>query len=255
MADNKQAYSTEKVVNIYTTNFKLITAEDVLVRKYKSELQNASFLDIGIGGGRTTHFIAPIVKTYYGVDYSTMFVNHVAEEYKDNKKVVIEFGDARELGQYADASFEFVLFSFNGIDCVGFEDRKRIIKECFRLLKPKGHFWFSFHNINSLPKLYSFQWPKNPLNWFKELKRSKTVKEINGDIKKYQNRDYCILRDGADFFETEVMYLQPAIQEQLLTLAGFSDVQFYHAQNGTPLNKTEANNKNIDWIYIDCIKP
>lgn len=255
MADNKQAYSTEKVVNIYTKNFRLITAEEVLIRTYKRELSGASFLDIGIGGGRTTHFIAPLVRKYYGVDYSTMFVDHVADEYRGNEKVVIEFGDARELKKYPADSFDFILFSFNGIDCVGFEDRKKILAECYRLLKPKGHFWFSFHNIYSLPKLYSFQWPKNPFNWPKEWKRSATVKKINGDRKKYEGREYCILRDGADFFETEVMYLKPSLQINLLREAGFGAVQFYHAQNGDPLSEAEAGNKDIDWIYVDCVKP
>lgn len=254
MADNKQVYSTEKIVNTYTTNFKLIPAEDILFRKYKNELAKASFLDIGIGGGRTSHFVSPLVQKYYGVDYSMKFVLYVADKYKEQDKVIIEFGDARELKQYTDASFDFVLFSFNGIDCVGFEDRKRIIGECFRLLKPKGHFWFSFHNINSLPKLYSFQWPKNPLNWPNEWRRSRTVKALNGDMNRFQNKDYCILRDGADFFETEVMYLQPYTQLRLLEEAGFTTIQFYNAKTGRPLNGTETLKENIDWLYVDCIK-
>lgn len=255
MGDNKQAYSTEKVVSIYTKNFRLITAEDVLIHKYRNELKSSIFLDIGIGGGRTTHFFAPLVRKYFGVDYSTLFVDHVANEHRSNEKVVIEFGDARELKKYPDGSFDFILFSFNGIDCVGFEDRKKILSECYRLLKPKGHFWFSFHNIYSLPKLYSFQWPKNPFNWPKEWKRSATVKKINGDRRQYEDKDYCILRDGADFFETEVMYLKPSVQINLLREAGFGNVQLYHAQNGKPISETEATHRDIDWIYADSVKP
>lgn len=254
MADNKQAYSTEKVVSTYTKNFRLITAENVLIRRYKNELKTAIFLDIGIGGGRTTHFMAPLVRKYYGVDYSIMFVDHVANEYRSTEKVLIEFGDAREL-KYPDDSFDFILFSFNGIDCVGFEDRKKILAECYRLLKPKGHFWFSFHNIYSLPKLYSFQWPRNPFNWPKEWKRSATVKKLNGHRTQYEDRDYCILRDGADFFETEVMYLKPSLQISLLRETGFGEVKLYHAQNGNALSEAEAKNRDIDWIYVDSIKP
>ena len=254
MADNKQAYSTEEVVSIYTSTPRLIKAEEVLIKKYAAQLTGSSFLDVGIGGGRTTHFIAPLVKKYVGVDYSEKFVSHVAKNYSGVQNVHIEFGDARELKAYPDGSFDFVLFSFNGIDCVGFEDRKKIIAETRRLLKPGGHFWFSFHNINSLPKLYSFQWPKNPLNWMKEYKRSKTVKEINGNMEQYRNREYCILRDGADFFETEVMYLQPAVQLHLLEESGFGNVQMYHAQTGQALTLNEANSGDIDWVYIDSIK-
>jgi ubiquinone/menaquinone biosynthesis C-methylase UbiE len=254
MVDNKEVYGTEKVINIYTSFPKLIKAEDLLIQKHKRKLADATFLDIGIGGGRTTFFIAPIVSKYYGIDYSHNFVSFVAEKYEKQNHVVIEFGDARALNQYHDQLFDFILFSFNGIDCVGFDDRKRILRECFRLLKPNGHFWFSFHNIFSLPKLYSFQWPKNPLNWIKEWTRYRNVRSLNGDIQQYQQKEFCILRDGADFFETEVMYLQPGLQLRMLEEAGFSNIELYNAQTAKALTADQANSKYIDWIYVDCTK-
>jgi SAM-dependent methyltransferase len=254
MIDNKEVYGRENVISIYTSFSKLFKAEEILIQKYKSKLIDAIFLDIGIGGGRTTFYIAPIVSKYYGVDYSSRFVSYVSEKYKLSKNTVIAFGDARDLGQFGDQFFDFILFSFNGIDCVGFDDRKQIIQECFRLLKPTGHFWFSFHNIFSLPKLYSFQFPKNPLNWVREFNRRTNVKRINGDIKRYVDKEFCILRDGADFFETEVLYIQPSLQLKMLDETGFIRVQFYNAQTGKPLDFDKANERNIDWIYVDCEK-
>lgn len=255
MVDNRHAYKKENVVKIYTGQPKLFKGEAALIKKYQEALKDAVFLDIGVGGGRTTHFITPLVKQYYGVDYSVNFVSHVAEKFEKIKHAVIEFGDARNLNQYPNNYFDFILFSFNGIDCVSFDDRGKIVKECFRLLKPGGHFWFSFHNIYSIPKLYSFQWPKNPLNWTKEWSRVGKIKKFNGSMSRYTTMEYCLLRDGAELFEAEVLYINPFLQVTLLKEEGFAGVQFYNAQTGTELTDNTINDRNIDWIYVDCIKP
>lgn len=254
MAENKQIYSKDKVIDIYTGSPKLFKAESKLIQKYKTQLSNAVFLDIGIGGGRTTQFIYPMVFKYYGIDYSPSFVSYVSTKYKGYANIVIEYADARDLSQYASNFFDFILFSFNGIDCVNLDDRQKIIKECFRLLKPMGHYWFSFHNIKSLSKLYSFQWPKNPFNWINEWERLKKVKRINGKMYQYKDNEYCILRDGEAFFEAEVMYYKPSGQLEMLLEIGFEDVQYYNVQSGKLLCLQGASLENIDWIYVDCIK-
>lgn len=251
--DNRSAYKQDKVVRIYTGTPKLFKGEEALIKKYKSELADATFLDIGVGGGRTTHFIQPIVKKYFGVDYSQNFVDHVAEQYSGQTNTVIQFGDARNLHQYSENFFDFILFSFNGIDCVNYADREQVIREMFRLLKPGGHFWFSFHNIYSVPKLYSFQWPRNPLNWMKEWQRLKKVKQLNEAMSNYLGVDYCFLRDGAELFEADVMYIKPELQNDLLKKYGFSQVSYYDAQSGGQL-ATDTKAHTIDWIYADAIK-
>jgi len=66
--------------------------------------------------------------------------------------------DARDLGMFKDNSFDFILFSFNGIDYVSHRDRKQIYKEVLRVTKSGGHFCFSSHNLNSFRKdTYKFK--------------------------------------------------------------------------------------------------
>jgi ubiquinone/menaquinone biosynthesis C-methylase UbiE len=255
MVDNRHAYKKENVIKIYIGQPKLFKAEGILMEKYHEKLKNSVFLDIGVGGGRTTYFVAPVVNKYYGVDYSSNFVSHVSGKFEHNENTVIEFGDARDLHQFPNNHFDFILFSFNGIDCVSFEDRGKIVNECFRLLKPGGNLWFSFHNINAITKLYSFQWPKNPLNWIKEWERTRKIKKFNGDISQYAEADYCLLRDGAELFEAEVLYIKPSLQAHLLEQQGFSNIHFYNAQTGSELTGNLVNSANVDWIYVDCIKP
>ncbi|HLL23376.1 MAG TPA: class I SAM-dependent methyltransferase, partial [Kofleriaceae bacterium] len=55
--------------------------------------------------------------------------------------------DAREL-TFPDASFDAVLFSFNGLDCVyPSRERQRVLREVHRVLKPGGMFYYSGHNL------------------------------------------------------------------------------------------------------------
>jgi SAM-dependent methyltransferase len=54
--------------------------------------------------------------------------------------------DAASMPMLADATFPFILFSFNGIDSVEHEHRLRIFAEIRRLLAPDGRFAFSAHN-------------------------------------------------------------------------------------------------------------
>jgi hypothetical protein len=58
--------------------------------------------------------------------------------------------DARNLGVFEESSFDFILFSFNGLDCVNHQDRKTILSSACRALKATGLFVFSTHNLASL---------------------------------------------------------------------------------------------------------
>jgi len=56
--------------------------------------------------------------------------------------------DARDLSAFADESFDFVLFSYNGLDCVGHADRLQVLAEVHRVVRPGGVFMFSSHNMD-----------------------------------------------------------------------------------------------------------
>ena len=52
---------------------------------------------------------------------------------------------------FADASFDAVVISFNGIDCVFPEERRwQCLRECGRVLRAGGVFIFSSHNPRSI---------------------------------------------------------------------------------------------------------
>ena len=51
----------------------------------------------------------------------------------------------------ADNSYDFVLFSYNGIDHLELPERERALIEMKRVLRPGGLMAFSSHNANFLP--------------------------------------------------------------------------------------------------------
>jgi ubiquinone/menaquinone biosynthesis C-methylase UbiE len=111
-------------------------------------------LDLGIGTGRTSRPLADRVRPpgderaatgrYVGLDYSAKMVAAARSAAPDLD--LIE-GDAADLGAFADGSFDVVVFSFNGIDCLH-PDRVRhaCLAEIARVLVADGTFIVSAHD-------------------------------------------------------------------------------------------------------------
>ncbi|ELP52058.1 methyltransferase type 11 domain protein [Microcystis aeruginosa TAIHU98] len=58
--------------------------------------------------------------------------------------------DARNLEQFADNYFDFILFSFNDIDYISHADRFLVLEEISRIGKAGGYFCFSSHNLQGI---------------------------------------------------------------------------------------------------------
>jgi ubiquinone/menaquinone biosynthesis C-methylase UbiE len=112
---NQTSYANTKVLDYYDGLDKLFPAERVLFEKLSAKIANLKILDIGVGGGRTTKYLLPISSDYTGVDYVPEFIARVKRKYEKGNFLV---SDARDLKEFTDGSFDFVLFSYNGIDVV-----------------------------------------------------------------------------------------------------------------------------------------
>lgn len=142
---NRGVYDSEAAVERYTEEVHptgLFDAEADVFDEYFVET-GARVLDVGCGTGRTTKPLADRGFDVVGVDRSEQMVATAREHYPD-----IEFrvDDATDLS-IPDATFDYVFFSYNGIDCVyPRSERVRVLREIHRVLRPGGVFAFSSHN-------------------------------------------------------------------------------------------------------------
>jgi ubiquinone/menaquinone biosynthesis C-methylase UbiE len=144
---NQQLYRNQKIVDYYSGQEKLLSSEEAILKMVSEEISGRRLLDIGVGGGRTTEFLTRISEDYVGIDYSEEMVERTRRRFP---KADVRHMDARNLGVFEDSSFDFILFSFNGLDYANHQDRKTILSSACRALDPTGLFAFSTHNLASL---------------------------------------------------------------------------------------------------------
>ena len=72
---NKDTFEAHDIVKNYLTQTYLHKPERTILNLFKNRLKNMRMLDVGIGGGRTTHHFARLVKEYVGIDYSEKMID------------------------------------------------------------------------------------------------------------------------------------------------------------------------------------
>jgi SAM-dependent methyltransferase len=144
-ADNLVRYRSPGVVSYYAEATQLQPAERELFARHLRP--NMSILDIGVGGGRTTPYLAELSHHYVGIDYSEEMIQACRSRYPSQR---FEVCDASNLTSFADKTFDAVVFSFNGIDYLGPDARSRCFSEVARVLVDDGKFIFSSHNARQL---------------------------------------------------------------------------------------------------------
>jgi SAM-dependent methyltransferase len=246
--DNQHSYNVKSVVNWYAGLTELTLVEKKVFEENQKIISDATLLDIGIGGGRTTHYLIGKCKNYIGVDYAQEFVAHGRQKFPSAD---IRLMDARDLSSFKDHTFDVVNFSFNGIDYVDLEGRMKVMKEVHRVLKPNGLFFFSTHNkdhhtFNKLP------WTDSRNSWLTNLKTLLKLvfflpKHYSMKSREVYKEGYAIINDSAHNFSLMTFYTSPVFLKTQLKEAGFTSIELLK-KNGA----SGTDDLLDDWIFVLC---
>ncbi|MCW3102504.1 MAG: Methyltransferase type 11 [Bacteroidetes bacterium] len=257
METNKKVYSDSQVVKHYAAySASLQRPERTIMNLIQPVLQEMRMLDIGVGAGRTTVFFADKVKEYTGIDFSEGMTRACKEKFGNTyPAAVFETVDVRDLSRYADNSFGFVLFSFNGLDNISHEERIVALSEIRRVCAEKGIFCFSSHNLQCLPDFFGIRFRWHPVRFLKSLfARRRLIARNKEQIGKFPEADHVTIFDDVYDFGLHTYYIRPSAQIAQLKKNGFGEVKVFSLNTGEELREQQYEAATDSWLYYLCSK-
>lgn len=251
---NKRVYDSDSVAGHYTGLAELFPAERAILAQLEKDLPRLRMLDLGVGGGRTTLHFAHRVKRYEGADYSAAMIDGCRKRFPTPPpNVAFSVADARELSAWPDASFDFILFSYNGLDYIGHEERQRALKELKRVASPGAWICFSSHNLMSL----GIERPSpagsgaSPFSGaaLRATMRRWLLRILNGNLAKLKQGDHAIIHDDGCRFRLRTYYVRPVKQVRMLQEMGLAEVRVLDGNGKEWATRDFLDEVTDEWVY------
>ncbi len=243
---NKEQYERPDRVREYPQWDTLWPEEQVILQEYEAHIRDRTVLDIGCGGGRATRFLGRLTKDYTGIDYSQEMIDACKETFS---ALTFRHCDASDMRIFDDGSFDFVLFSFNGIDCMSHEKRINTLKEIYRVLKYDGVFAFSTHNLDDRRLVTAFN--------IRDINIFNNIRNIRSYLKarKHQIRTdaYSILSDPLDGFGQLSYYIRKRGQVKQLENIGFQGIVIL--DQNVQFVEVDSLDRDSQYHHYVCRKP
>jgi SAM-dependent methyltransferase len=224
--------------------------------------EDQPLLDIGIGAGRTIPMMLKLSSDYIGIDYTAKLLGRAQSRYPGAD---LRHMDARDMSGLPSNHFALTSFSCNGIDCVDYEDRERILREMLRVTRPGGLVLFSSHNRNgpgfqdSVSKLLP-RFSPNPLRFgWRTLRAIRTIPPATWNYMRHSpfHRDYegySIKTAAAHYFGILIVYTTLAEQLRQLTSLGFEIDSVFESDHGERIAEN-AQTSDAWWLHFIARKP
>jgi len=231
---NARVYQASNIARFYRSD-RLDNAETMALLAYQPAFIGRDVLDLGVGTGRTSRFLAPLAGRYVCLDSSPPMVQFVRERFPG---LDVSLADMRDLSAFATSTFDFVLASCNLIDAVSHEDRQRVLAEVRRVLRGGGTFMFSAHNrrfryAQSGPRMV---WARNPVT--QALQVLRFVRSWANHLRigrlRRSEPEYALLNDPGHDYAALHYYIDRQTQRTQLEAAGFELLDIFDEAGRRP---------------------
>jgi SAM-dependent methyltransferase len=233
----------------------LSRGELAILKRMRANLPNYEMLDLGVGAGRTTRAFASIAKSYVGVDFSPPMVDACVERFPGHD---FRVADVRDLSSFADRHFDFILFSFNGVDCLAYEQRETVFREIHRVLRPGGFFAFSSHNasfLKPMPIADMVRLALRPGVSMRVALRKLAFMRKAVSVAPAADDTHAVVLEEQHGHRVPIVYVKPENQERDLSESGWAVVAAISNATGESVaERTDLLRAADAWIYYLCAK-
>ncbi|WP_322015102.1 class I SAM-dependent methyltransferase [Paraburkholderia sp. J12] len=260
---NQRAWTTRDAFREFTAEKKWTDpGEETAFAWLADECHGQPLLDIGIGAGRTIPLMMQMSSNYTGVDYTEPLLEKARLRFPN---LDLRHMDARDMSALPDNHYALTAFSWNGIDCVDYEDRERILREMYRVTRPGGLVFFSTHNRNGPgfgehPRQLLPRRCLNPLRFGWRVLR--TVRQMPLALRNYHrnsqlHRDYegySIRAAAAHFFAIVIIYTTLPEQRRQLKSIGLEVEAVIGSCDGRVIDPS-VQTSDAWWLHFIARKP
>ena len=248
---NHRRYESPYVVELFRryNQTGLQEAEQLVLSELATKLPSMNMLDIGIGAGRTTHHFGHLTRCYVGTDYSRRMLHMAKDSSQRSIQNSFVVCDARAL-PFREAFFDFMLFSYNGIDYMAHEDRLKALTDITRVGRPGCIFFFSAHNLYSIDSLFTVKPTVDPLKLLNQIRRT-IILRILYDLRELKKCEYVTICDDPRL-GLLLYYVTPEEQIKQLLDSGFKDVEVIALSGDRISNSAELASLRDRWLNYLC---
>ncbi len=227
VAHNVSIYSLKGIAPYYAHE-PLHPPEIQIFIKHKAEFNAKTVLDIGVGTGRTSKYLAPYCKHYVGIELNRDMLDLFSERLPQIELVQC---DMRDFSSINKDTFDFVLGPYSAFDSLNHADRIKMFHDIHAMMRPGGMFCFSTHNLNwagvgSTPQL---ERAKDPVRLLKNYLAHRKCVKNHARMKPLEERHetYAILNDISHEWLALLYYITREQQTRQLAEAGFDVLEVY----------------------------
>lgn len=255
---NQRAWTTRDALREFTREKKWTDPGEASAFAWvERECRGQPLLDIGVGAGRTIPMMMQISCLYTGIDYTASLLDQSRKYFPG---VDLRHMDARDMSALPSDRYALTAFSCNGIDCVDYADRERILKEMHRVTRPGGLVLFSTHNrggpgFGERPLQLLPRFSANPLRFgWRVLRAGRQLPVALYNYRRHAplHRDYegySIRTAAAHMFGIVIVYTTLAEQRRQLGALGF-DVEAAFGSCDGKLIAPEAQTSDAWWLHF-----